>query len=106
MVRLSVTRLPVFTLSGVVREAGPGGLPIEGARVQNLTGGDHSFSDAQGNYGLAGLKLGETIIEVTRAGYQTWSNEVFVVNSGTLDIAMSPAAASTTAGQSSVARRR
>lgn len=105
-IRLSVTRLSVFTLSGVVREAGPGGLPIEGARVQNLTGGDHAFSDAQGDYALAGLVPGETIIEVTRAGYQTWSNELVIVGSGTLDIAMSPIAASITAGRSSVARRR
>jgi Carboxypeptidase regulatory-like domain/Bacterial Ig-like domain (group 2) len=93
-VRLSVTQPPVFTLSGVVREAGPGGLPIVGARVQNLTGGDHALSDGQGGYTLTGLTAGETIIEVTSAGYQTWSNEITVVNSGTLDIAMSPAAPS------------
>lgn len=92
-VRLSVTRAPVFTLSGVIRETGPGGLPIEGARVQILTGGgDHSFSDAHGNYALAGLEAGETILEVTHAGYDTWSNVIFVVTSGTLDIAMSPTA--------------
>lgn len=89
-VRLSVTRPPVFTLSGVVRQAGLGGLPIEGARVQNLTGDAHSFSDSQGGYTLTGLTTGETIIEVTSAGYQTWSNEITVVNSGTLDVAMSP----------------
>jgi hypothetical protein len=92
-IRLSVVRPAVFTLRGVVREAGVGGLPVGGARVQILSGNnDHAFSDDFGEFMLAGITAGETIIEVTRPGYASWSNEIVITGNSTLNVTLSPLA--------------
>ena len=66
-----------FTLSGVVQENGMDGAPVNGARVQIVIG-PFVYTDSQGAFTLRGVSSGRAILEVTKDGYQIWSNEIVV----------------------------
>jgi carboxypeptidase family protein/Big-like domain-containing protein len=74
---LTVHSPQTFTLSGVVAEAPPQGGPIVGARVQ-VVPNDHVFTDAHGVFSIAHVQAGRLILEVTKDGFQTWSNELTI----------------------------
>jgi hypothetical protein len=74
---LTVSLPANFTVTGIVTEAGPNGQRIAGARVQ-VVGGSHTFTDAQGTFTLADTPAGRAILEVTKDGYQMYSNELTV----------------------------
>jgi hypothetical protein len=88
--RVFVNLPPTFTLTGLILEAGPGARSITGARVQILEAG-HTFSDEQGAFSLPGTPRGRTIIEVSKAGYRTWSNVIVVDHDAEFTISLSPA---------------
>jgi len=64
-----------FTLTGIVRENGADGAPVDGARVQIVIG-PFVYTDVQGSFTLRGVSSGRAIIEVSKDGYQVWSNEI------------------------------
>ena len=73
-----IVSLPVkFTLNGIVRENAPNGSPVAGARVQ-IVGGPFAYTDDQGWFTLRGVPSGRAIIEVTKDGYQIWSDEIVI----------------------------
>jgi hypothetical protein len=80
---------PVFLLSGVITDAAPNGLAIEGVRVQVFSGvTDHTVSDAQGRFAFR-LPVGRAIVEVSKDGYQTWSTEIDFGGDTQLAVALS-----------------
>jgi hypothetical protein len=88
-VHVSVSLPPAFTLSGAVMAGAPTGGPIVGARVQLLTIDDnHTFSDANGIFALS-IAPGRMILEVTKAGYQTYSNEIVIDRDTQLTVTLS-----------------
>jgi hypothetical protein len=78
-----------FTLNGTVTTADSVAHPIAGARVQIVLG-PYAFSDDHGSFTLANVPSGRAIVEVTRAGYQTYTNEIDVDNDRQLAITLSP----------------
>ncbi len=73
-----IVSLPVkFTLNGIVSENAPNGSRVSGARVQ-IVPGPFAYTDDQGSFTLRGVPSGRAIIEVTKDGYQIWSDEIVV----------------------------
>lgn len=68
-----------YAVTGVVGEPAPTSKPVAGARVQ-LVVGNYTMTDTNGVFSLAGLPVGRSIIEVSKDGYVTWSNEVNVID--------------------------
>jgi hypothetical protein len=66
-----------FTLNGIVSENAPNGSRVAGARVQIVTG-PFAYTDDLGWFTLRGVPSGRAIIEVTKDGYQIWSNEIVI----------------------------
>jgi len=76
-VHLVVSVPGTFTLNGIVRENGMDGVPVDGARVQIVIG-PFVYTDGGGLFTLHGAPSGRAILEVTKDGYQVWSNEIVV----------------------------
>lgn len=76
---VTVSLPKTFSLTGVVAEAAPNVRPVAGARVQ-LVVGNFTTTDDRGVFSLAGVPVGRSIIEVSKDGYQVWSNEITVVD--------------------------
>src|SRR5262245_27212149 len=66
-----------YSFTGVVAELAPKVHGIAGARVQIVVG-PHTFSDTNGVFSLYGLPAGRTILEVTKDGYVTYSNQIVI----------------------------
>jgi hypothetical protein len=77
LVHMAVSVPDKFTLNGVVRENGIDGAAVDGARVQIVIG-PFVYTDGQGAFALRGVASGRAILEVTKDGYQVWSNEILV----------------------------
>jgi hypothetical protein len=72
-VRVFVSHQTTATVTGRVVEAGPDARPVSGARVQILEVSS-TFSDDRGAFAIRDIPKGRIIIEVSKAGYETWSN--------------------------------
>jgi hypothetical protein len=66
-----------FTLTGIVRENGADGAIVDGARVQIVIG-PFAYTDLQGAFTLRGVPSGRAILEVSKDGYQVWSDDLVV----------------------------
>jgi Carboxypeptidase regulatory-like domain/Bacterial Ig-like domain (group 2) len=91
-VRVFVSHPTTATLTGKVVEAGPDARPVAGARVQILEG-SNTMTDDRGAFELRGIPKGRAIIEVSKAGYETWSNMLDLENDTDLTVTLMPAPA-------------
>ena len=87
----------------LVLEAPPNVQRIVGARVQVVVS-DHTFSDAQGMFSLLKVPFGRVILEVTKDGYQTLSNELIVDRDLSLGITLYPTPPKNVDGVTATAR--
>jgi len=95
--------MKAFTVGGIVTEAAPNAQRVVGARVQIVVG-DHAISDAQGAFSIANVPSGRTILEVTKDGYQTFSNEFTVDHDLQLAITLYPTPPANSSGALATAR--
>jgi hypothetical protein len=91
-VRVFVTLSTTATLTGRVVEAGAGAQPVAGARIQILEVGN-TMSDERGAFVLRGIPKGRIIIEVSKAGFETWSNMLDLEGDFDLTVPLTPMAA-------------
>jgi hypothetical protein len=78
-------------VTGRVVEAGPDARPVAGARVQILEFSS-TTSDDRGAFVIRGVPRGRAIIEVSKAGYETWSNMLDLENDEDLTVSLTPMA--------------
>ena len=90
-VRVFVSHPTTATVTGRVVEAGPDARPVAGARVQILEFGNTS-SDDRGAFIIRGIPRGRVIIEVSKAGYETWSNMLDLENDEDVTVSLTPMA--------------
>jgi hypothetical protein len=88
-VRVYVSHPTTATVTGRVVEAGPDGRPVSGARVQILEFGN-TTTDDRGAFAIRGIPKGRAIIEVSKAGYETWSNMLDLENDTDLTVTLTP----------------
>ena len=79
-------------VTGRVVEAGPDARPVAGARVQILEF-SNTTSDDRGAFVIRGVPRGRAIIEVSKAGYETWSNMLDLENDVDVTATLTPTAA-------------
>ena len=96
-VRVFVSHPTTAAVTGRVVEAGPDARPVAGARVQILEV-NNTLSDERGAFELRGIPKGRAIIEVSKAGYETWSNMLDIENDVDLTVALTPMAAGVSSG--------
>jgi Carboxypeptidase regulatory-like domain/Bacterial Ig-like domain (group 2) len=90
-IRVFVSHPTTAAMTGHVVEAGPDARPVAGARVQILEG-SNALSDDRGAFALRGIPMGRVIIEVSKAGYETWSNMLDLENDVDLTVPLTPMA--------------
>jgi hypothetical protein len=90
-VRVFVSHQTTATVSGRVVEAGADARPVSGARIQILEMGN-TFSDDHGAFVIRDIPRGRIIIEVSKAGYETWSNMLDLEGDVELTVTMTPMA--------------
>jgi len=81
--------LPPTAIKGTV--TGPNATKVAMAKIQILRSGDQAFSDAQGNYLLAGVEIGNRTVLVSAQGFQSISQTIALGPAGvlqTLDFAL------------------
>jgi hypothetical protein len=91
-VRVFVSHPTTVAVTGRVVEAGPDARPVAGARVQILEF-SNTTSDDRGAFVIRGVPRGRAIIEVSKAGYDTWSNMLDLENDVDLTATLTPTAA-------------
>jgi Carboxypeptidase regulatory-like domain len=70
-----------YALSGVVNGSAGGTIPNAQVRILDSAGGaDPTFTNADGAFNFAALGTGRHFVEISKAGYQTWENELAIVD--------------------------
>ncbi len=92
--RVTVTRPPTYTLSGVVTESVPTtSTTLSGVRVEFADGvnqGKTALTDSSGRYQIIGAETGTFNVRATIAGYNDQTKQVAISGNLTLDFALVP----------------
>jgi len=92
-----------YSFTGVVAEIAPNVHGIAGARVQIVVG-PHTISDVNGVFSIYGLPAGRAILEVTKDGYVTYSNQIVIDRDLQMQINLYPTPPASVEGEPATAR--